>query len=48
MQGCFVLASYGNKSHEVGLPVRKIGFEISYDEIADLARHYKKALPISY
>jgi hypothetical protein len=29
VQGCFVLASYGNKSHKVGLPVQKSQGNIS-------------------
>ena len=48
-----VLASFGKPSLRVGLSklvgkFQKIGFKISYDEIAELAKHYKKALPISY
>ena len=48
-----VLASFGKPSLRVGLSklvgkFQKIGFDISYDEIAKLAKHYKKALSISY
>jgi hypothetical protein len=48
-----VLASFGKPSLRVGLSklvgkFQKIGFKISYDEIAKLAKHYRKALPISY
>ena len=48
-----VLASYGNASPKVGLSklmskVRQIGFKLSSYEIAQLAQHYTKALPISY
>jgi hypothetical protein len=48
-----VLASFGNASLKVGLSklvskFRQIGFKISSYEIAQLAEHYTKALPISY
>ena len=48
-----VLASFGKASLKVGLSklvskFRQIGFKISSFEIAQLAEHYTKALPISY
>ena len=48
-----VLASFGKPSLKVGLSklvgkFQKIGFKVSSDEIAKLAKHYKEALPISY
>ena len=48
-----VLASYGNASLKVGLSMlvrkfRKVGFKISSEEIAKIAKHYKQALPISF
>ena len=48
-----VLASFGNASLKVGLSklvgkFQQIGFKISSEEIAKLAKHYKEALPISY
>ena len=48
-----VLASYGNASLKVGLSMlvrkfKKVGFKISSEEIAKIAKHYKQALPISF
>jgi hypothetical protein len=48
VQGCFVLASYGNKSHKVGLSFQKSQGNIIDTKLFAMTEHYAKALPIGF